>query len=74
MSYHEDPRTEVCGKCQAVNHLLVAYSGDGRANEQETAKCFNCGNKVFSEKCWSIISASSAEGALQQLRAIQNRP
>ncbi len=73
MAYHEELQVHTCGNCRAVNHVLVAYSGDSRANERETADCFSCRNEIAAEKCWAIFAAASAEEAVAQLRRVQNR-
>jgi hypothetical protein len=73
MAYSEEARVQICQKCGSVNRVLVAYSGDGRANERETAACFNCGNELDHERCWVIVAAESTGEATQRLRKIQSR-
>jgi hypothetical protein len=70
MSYHEERQILTCGKCGAVNHMLMP---DSRANERETAASFSCGSEIAAEKCWVIFAAGSAEEAVGRLRRVQNR-
>lgn len=73
MAYSEEARTVICSKCGSLNHVIVAYSGYGPANERETAECFQCGAEVDREECFAIYAGSTAEAALSKLRRMQNR-
>ncbi len=71
MSYSEERRETTCGACGAVSHVIIAYSGDSRANERETTSCYKCGEQVDGEKCFAIFAAASA--AEGRLRTMQSR-
>ena len=73
VSYSEEKRQETCPSCGALNHVIVAYAGDYRANEREEASCFNCGETVDREKCFAILTGETEEAALMSLRRMQNR-
>lgn len=73
MAYSEIAHQTTCEGCETVNHVLVAYAGDYRANEREAVKCFDCGAELETEKCWAIFSGPTAEAALAPLRKMQNR-
>ena len=73
MAYWEENRVMTCAKCGKVNYVLIACSGDSRANEWEEASCFNCKVGVCRAECWVIIAAASADKSGQQLRTIQGR-
>jgi hypothetical protein len=73
LAYYEESREAVCAKCGEQNHVIIAYSGDARANERETVSCFECNAALADEKCFAIYSGATADEALQQLRRMQNR-
>lgn len=73
MAYSEDIHEAACPKCGTVNHVVVAYAGDYRANERESVACFDCGAHLETEKCWAIYSGPTPEAALVPLRKLQNR-
>jgi len=73
MSYSEETRQETCPSCGKLNHIIVAYAGDSRANEREEASCFNCGAIVDREKCFAIFTGETEAAALSSLRGMQNR-
>ena len=73
MAYGEDTHETTCGGCGTVNHVVVAYSGDYRANERESVDCFECGEQLETEKCWAIYSGPTPEAVLLPLRKMQNR-
>jgi hypothetical protein len=73
MAYNELTHETVCSKCAVNNHVIVAYSGDYRANEREAVDCYECGEELETEKCWAIYSAATAEKAMLKLRKMQNR-
>lgn len=73
MSYSEGRREVTCGECSAHNHVIIAYTGDYRANERETARCYKCAAPVDNEKCLAIFTAETAAEAEAQLRAMQGR-
>ena len=50
MSYSEQTRQANCASCGKLNHVVIAYAGDYRANEHEEAACFNCEAIVDREK------------------------
>lgn len=71
--YSEETRIATCGGCGKTNHIVIAYAGDHRANEKETAECHSCGAVVTREECFAIFAAETAAGAIQLLRRLQNR-
>jgi RNA polymerase subunit RPABC4/transcription elongation factor Spt4 len=73
MSYTEETRQTICPSCGKLNHIVVAYAGDYRANEREEAACFNCRAIVDREKCLAIFTGETADAALRSLRQMQNR-
>jgi hypothetical protein len=73
MAYKELTHETACTNCGVKNHVIVAYSGDYRANEREAVDCYKCGDELETEKCWAIYSAATAEEALLKLRKTQNR-
>jgi hypothetical protein len=73
MSYFEETHVVTCGSCGKVNHVVVAYAGDSRANERETEDCWNCGAQVYSEKCFAIYGGETPEAAILSLRKMQGR-
>lgn len=73
MSYSEETRQKACPSCGRLNHIIVAYAGDYRANEREAVDCFDCGAAVDEEKCFAIFAGETDEAALLQLRRLQNR-
>jgi hypothetical protein len=73
VSYSEEARQATCPSCGKVNHVIIAYAGDYRANERENAECFNCDAIVDREKCLAIFTGETAEAALLHLRQMQNR-
>lgn len=73
MSYSEETRQVNCPSCGKLNHVIVAYAGDYRANEREEATCFNCEATVDREKCLAIFTGETPEAALLPLRRMQNR-
>ena len=73
VSYSEERREACCKGCGATNHVIVAYAGDYRANERETARCYECGVEVDADRCFAIFAAASAAEAEALLRSMQNR-
>lgn len=71
-SYSEETRVIEC-KCGATNHVVIAYSGDYRANERESEDCYSCGTSIVSERCWCIHTGATLEDAILKLRTLQNR-
>ncbi|MCB2074964.1 MAG: hypothetical protein H6917_04920 [Novosphingobium sp.] len=73
MSYSEEERQKVCESCGKLNHIIIAYAGDYRANERESTTCFDCGAVVDREKCLAIFSGETPEAAKLPLRKMQNK-
>lgn len=73
MSYTEESRQTICPSCGKLNHIIVAYAGDYRANEREEAACFNCQAIVDREKCLAMFTGETLDAALRSLRRMQNR-
>lgn len=73
MAYSEDTHEKACDECGAVNHIVVAYAGDYRANEREDVACYDCGAHLESEKCFAMYSGPTAEAAVLAIRRMQNR-
>lgn len=73
MSYSEETRQANCASCGKLNHVVIAYAGDYRANEREEASCFNCETIVDRERCLAIFTGETPEAALLLLRRMQNR-
>jgi hypothetical protein len=73
MSYHEETRTEICPSCGVTNHVIIAYSGDYRANEREPVECFSCDKHLLTEKCFALYAGPTPEDAVLHLRRMQNR-
>jgi hypothetical protein len=53
--------------------VVIAYSGDYRANERESVECCECGGWLASDKCLVMYSGQTKEEALLKLRKVQNR-
>lgn len=62
-----------CSNCGTQNCIIIAYSGDYRANERETVECFSCDGHLLSEKCFVMYSGATNEDAIKQLRRMQGR-
>ncbi len=73
MSYSEERREARCKACGAINHFIIAYASDYRANERETVRCYECGAEIDAEKCFAICAAPSTAEAEAELRSMQNR-
>ena len=73
MSYSEEKQQKACPSCGTLNHIIVAYAGDYRANERENATCFDCDAIVDQEKCFAIFTGETEAVALLPLRRMQNR-
>jgi hypothetical protein len=73
VSYSEEKRQKACPSCGKLNHIIVAYAGDYRANESEDVTCFGCSAIVDREKCFAIFTGETEEAALLSLRRMQNR-
>lgn len=71
--YSEVLETHTCSNCGTVNHVVIAYSGDDRANERESVECCKCGSHLHSEKCWTLFSGETQDAALLRLRKLQKR-
>lgn len=71
--YSEETCVTTCSRCGKTNHIVIAYAGDHRANENESAECYSCGAIVDSEECFAIFAAETVAGAMQLLRRMQNR-
>jgi hypothetical protein len=70
----EEFTTATCTKCGKLNHVLLFYSGDVRANRDvETASCFSCREDIVRERCCWIFTGETKESAVAGLRRVQGR-
>lgn len=73
MAYSEETRKETCPRCAKINHIVIAYAGDDRANESKEVQCLVCSAPLKGATCLAIFSGATPEDAEAPLRRLQNR-
>lgn len=56
MPYSKETAQKTCPDCGVLLDILTEWSGDYRANEDESAECPKCGTVAASDKCLSITA------------------
>ncbi len=72
MAYDSEARTVTCTRCDKINHIIIAYAGDERANESKRVQCFACNGPLMGEKCIAILSGATIEEARTRLQRFRN--
>jgi hypothetical protein len=71
---HHEFQTATCPNCGKLNHVLLSFAGDSRANnDHEVARCFNCHADVLEARCCWIFSGETEAQALSRLRTVQGQ-